>query len=173
MRAPPGVKAVGVGTDFQVGHHEIHQGVPTGKHEIAREGAQILEESLAVGQTGAGEPVVRVGEGQESMIEESQDVAGGQEGGEVFLAMAEVVFEGIALGFEGVVVWLALGREPPGPRSPQCDPPVARAGLPGGRAEQQTSQGVAPPVPHQVLQVLADTIALQWRKPKMRTAVSN
>lgn len=41
-----------------------------------------------------------------------------------------------------------------------ADPRVSPAGLPGGGTEQQTSQRPARTVPHQVLQVLADAIAM-------------
>ena len=56
----------GVGTDFQAGHHEIHECVPTGKEPITGERAQIIEESLAGGQMGADQPIVPIGDGESS-----------------------------------------------------------------------------------------------------------
>ena len=96
----------GVGTDFQAGHHEIHECVPTGKEPITGESAQIIEESLAGGQVGADQPIVPSGEGEECVMEKGQDVHGCQERREMFFAMAEVMFEVIALGFKSVVVFV-------------------------------------------------------------------
>ena len=98
------LRRLGVGADFQAPHHKVHQGVPVGKEHIAGQGAQVIEEGLAGGQGGADEPVVFVGKGQEGVIEEGQDVHRRQQRGEMLLAVAEVVFEVIALGLERVVV---------------------------------------------------------------------
>jgi hypothetical protein len=43
---------LGVGADFQSAHHEPQEGLPTGKVEVAGEGVQIVEESLAGGHRG-------------------------------------------------------------------------------------------------------------------------
>jgi len=75
-----------------------------GKNRYPGEGAQVVEEGLAAGQGGADEPVVLVGKGKEGVVEEGQDVHRGQQRGQMLLAMAEVVFEVVALGLEGVVV---------------------------------------------------------------------
>jgi len=39
----------GVGANFQAGHHEIQQCVPTGKEQVAGQRAQIVEEGFAGG----------------------------------------------------------------------------------------------------------------------------
>ena len=60
----------GVGTDFQTSHHAVHQRLPVGEEQVSGQGAQIIEESLAGRQGGADEPIVRIGKGQEGVIEE-------------------------------------------------------------------------------------------------------
>lgn len=93
-----------MGTDFQSGHHEIHQGVPTGEEQVPGERTEILEEGSAGGSVGADEPVVLIGEGEKGVIEKGQDVQSGQERSEMLFAVAKVMFQVLALGLKRVVV---------------------------------------------------------------------
>jgi hypothetical protein len=43
---------------------------------------------------------------QGGVEQQGQDVKGGEEGGQMLLTMAEVVLQVVALGFEGVVVFI-------------------------------------------------------------------
>jgi hypothetical protein len=99
-----GSRRLGVGANFKTPYHKVHQSVPVGEKHVSGQGAQVVEEGFARRQGGADEPVVFVGQGQKGEIEEGQDVQGGQQRGELLLAVAEVVFEVIALGLERVVV---------------------------------------------------------------------
>ena len=78
--------------------------LPTGEVEIAGESPHVIEEGFSGGQSGAQEAVVLVGKFQDGVEEEGQDVQNGQEQGKMSLAVAEIMFLMIALGFEGVVV---------------------------------------------------------------------
>ena len=57
------------------------------------QGVHVLEESGAAGQGGAHQAVAVVGETEDGMEEEGQDVHVRQQRGEMLFAVAEVVFE--------------------------------------------------------------------------------
>jgi len=95
-----------VSADFQTSHHEIEQTLPTGKVHVAQECPDIIEEGLAGWQLGANPLIVLVGKGQESVEEKGQDIHGRKQRGKVLLAMTETMFQMIALGLEGVVVFV-------------------------------------------------------------------
>ena len=114
----------GVRADFQSPPHEARPSLPTGKVPIAGEGAQILKEGFARGQGGADQAVLFVGKARDGVAEEGQDVHRRQERGEMFLAVAKVECEMIALGFKGVVVFVfdlptRAARSDQGEQSPE------------------------------------------------------
>ena len=95
-----------VGADLQTVHHEVHHGLPGGEAVVTQQGADVVEEGLARGQGRADEPIGVVAEGEEGVREQGEHVHGGEQRGEMFLAVAEVMLQMIALGFERVVVFV-------------------------------------------------------------------
>ena len=102
----------GVGADFQAAHHEVHQRFPGFEVDVVHERADVLEEGFAGGQFGADEAVGLVAVGQEGVGEQGEHIHGGQQAGQMLLAVAEVVFEVVTLGLEGVVVFVLLLSDP-------------------------------------------------------------
>ena len=81
------------GVEFQARRHELEQGLPTGEEEVARQGLQIVEESLAGDQFGADLAIERIAQIEHGVVEEGEDVQHDQHQGEVLLAVAEVVLQ--------------------------------------------------------------------------------
>ncbi len=78
------------------------EGGPVGDEEVAGDRAEVLEEALAGADALAGFLPGPCDEIAERMEGEGEQVHGGQEGGEVLVAVTEVVFEIITLGLEDV-----------------------------------------------------------------------
>ena len=74
---------------FKLFDHECHQGVPAVEAQVAGQCAQVVEKPFAR-QELADAPVVGVEQFQEGVEQEGQEIEGGQEGGEMFFAMAVV-----------------------------------------------------------------------------------
>ena len=105
----------GVGIHFLAPHHEIHEPLQIFKKSVSRHRLKVLEKLLARSGRGANHLVARIGHFQKRVQAEGQQVHGQQQAGEMFFAVAKVVFKMIALGLENVIV-LVLDL-PPGPAS--------------------------------------------------------
>lgn len=78
------------------------QAVPRGENKEDCDGSQPFEEAVACSCLVDGlEPSV-IGEFSDGVEGEGQQVEGGEDGGQVLLAVAEIVFEVIALCFQDV-----------------------------------------------------------------------
>lgn len=95
-----------VGSDLQPSHHEVHEMAPVFKIQIGRQRADVIEKRAPRSDLGPQQPIGSVGELQERMQTEGQQVHCGQERGEVPLAVAEVVLQVVALGLEHVVAFI-------------------------------------------------------------------
>jgi hypothetical protein len=96
--------------------------------------APVFEKGPAGGQGGADQTGALVGETEHGVEPEGQEVPRGQQGGEVLLAVTEVVLEMVALGLEGVVVLVldlpaGAGRGHPGGDVLLGDGPVGDEGV--------------------------------------------
>ena len=120
--APGRVSAFGDGgrADLQAAPHEIQQARPVLTVQIGGQRAQRLEEGPPRPDLAADELIIRIGQFQQGVPREGQQVQRRQQRGQVLLAVSEIVFEMIALRFEHVVVFVfdlptrAPGGDPPG-----------------------------------------------------------
>ena len=92
--------------DFQPAQHEIEQGFETLEAEVARQRTKIIKKGLAAGQGGAQHLVFLVNQLLHGVQQEGQQVEGGQQGRQMLLAVAEIVRQMVALGFERVIVFV-------------------------------------------------------------------
>ena len=72
--------------------HEGHQGLPTIEAQIAAQCAEVVEKPFAW-QELADALVAGVQQVEQGVKQEGQEIEGGQEGGEILFAVAEVVGE--------------------------------------------------------------------------------
>ena len=86
--------------------HEGEEMGPTGKTQIARECPQIIKEGLAAHQRAAQGAVLSVEQVEQCVKKKRQEIEGGEERCEVLRPMPKVVFQMIALSFEGIVVFI-------------------------------------------------------------------
>ena len=94
------------GFEFKPRDHEVHQVMPTGKHHIAGQGLHIVEKGLATGEHLAKQGVLLITPLQHRMERKGEQVQAEHRGREILLAVAEVMFEMVALGLEDVVVFV-------------------------------------------------------------------
>ena len=64
----------GVRPDLQPPHHEVHEGLPTGEAKVTGERPPVVKEGFASWQLGADESVMLVGQLQDRVEEEGQNV---------------------------------------------------------------------------------------------------
>src|SRR5271170_2950420 len=106
------------------------QAVPRGENKEDCDGSQPFEEAVACSCLVEPKVIGEFGDGVEG---EGQQVEGGEDGGQVLLAVAEIVFEVIALVFQGIEAFvLDLPACPAAGR--QCDDGVAIGGQVGDEA---------------------------------------
>src|SRR5271156_298334 len=101
------------------------QAVPRGENKEDSDGSQSFEEAVACSCLVDGlEPNV-IGEFSDGVEGEGQQVEGGEDGGQVLLAVAEIVFEVIALCFQDVEAFVFDRRLKP--LTPTLSPAVHSA----------------------------------------------
>ena len=79
-----------------------HQVLPVGEEEEDGDRSQTFEETAACSCLVDGLQPKVIGEFGDGVEGEGQQVEGGKDGGQVLLAVAEIVFEVIALVFQGI-----------------------------------------------------------------------
>jgi hypothetical protein len=84
--------------------HDAHQMIPVIEWKVVDQGAKMLEECAPRRQRVANGAIGRNDQVQRGANQKGQQDQGCREIRQIFLAMAEVVFEGVALGFERIVV---------------------------------------------------------------------
>ena len=85
-------------------HDEVLEVLPRTEEVVDRQDVQVQEELAAAAEAFADQAVVFLGEIQDGVRQEREDVKRGQRVGQVFLAVPEVVLKMAALGLEHVVV---------------------------------------------------------------------
>jgi hypothetical protein len=90
--------------------HEAHEEIPVIERQVLQQGAQVFEEGAAGRQRGAHRGVRGVHPVQGGMDQEGQQDQGSEQVGRELFAVSEVVVEMVAIGLEGVVVLVAVGR---------------------------------------------------------------
>jgi hypothetical protein len=89
---------------FETPHHEVQQLAPAGKVDVKAQGSDMFEERPASGEPLAQHPVGFIEPAQGRMHQEGQEVQGGQDRCQVLLAVTEIVFEVVTLGY-GTRAW--------------------------------------------------------------------
>jgi hypothetical protein len=91
------------GVQFELVDHEGRQGLATIEAQIAGQCTQVVEKPFAWQELA---DALVAGVHQHGVKHKGQEMAGGQQGGEMLFAVAEVVGQVVALGFQGVVVFV-------------------------------------------------------------------
>ena len=76
---------------FKPPEHELQHLLPTVEADIPREGSNVVEERIAAHQGTPHKPIAGIVEIQDSMEQESHDIEGQQEVGQLLLAMAKIM----------------------------------------------------------------------------------
>ncbi len=92
--------------ELQAVGHERQQGLEAVEIQITGQCPDVLEKHPARGQRGAHRPIRPVIEFEDGVEQKSEQVEADQGRGEMVVAVTEVVFQVIALGFQRVVVFI-------------------------------------------------------------------
>lgn len=86
--------------------HELQQALPVGKGQVLHQRADVLKEGISARQQGAQGRAALVQELQDGVKQERQDIETQQRLRQVLPTMSKVVFEVVALGLEGIEVFI-------------------------------------------------------------------
>jgi len=91
---------------FQAPQHEVEQVVPTLEVKIAGQRTDIVEEGLAGWEGLADELIFCIAHPEHGMEQQGEQIEGSEQGGQMLFAVSEVVGQMVALGLQGIVVFV-------------------------------------------------------------------